>query len=88
LGSFSVGSCFDVLLSVSFLGEGESEDSDDVSVVGLAVDSRLDETLPLADHRAESVSGDVQSVEGSLSVLAVNIIDDQLHLSPRKKEKT
>jgi len=69
---------------VSFLGEGESEDSDDVSVVGLAVDSRLDETLPLADHRAESVSGDVQSVEGSLSVLAINIINNQLHLSPRK----
>jgi hypothetical protein len=82
LRSLGIRSCFDVFLSVSSLGEGESEDSDNVTVIGLAIDSRLNEGLPLSDHGAESVSGDIESVEGGLSVSAFDFINYELHLSP------
>jgi hypothetical protein len=59
LRGLGVSSCLDVLLSVGSLGEGQSEDSNNVAVVGLAVDSRLNESLPFADHRAESITSNV-----------------------------
>lgn len=40
------------LLTRSLLGESKSEDSNDVTVVGLAVNSSFNEGLPLSDHRA------------------------------------
>jgi len=59
LRGLGISSCLDVFLSVGSLGESQSEDSNNVAVVGLAVDSRLNESLPLADHRAESITSNV-----------------------------
>lgn len=40
------------LLTRGLLGESKSENSDNVTVVGLAVNSSFNESLPLSDHRA------------------------------------
>jgi len=40
------------LLTRSLLGESKSENSDNVTVVGLAINSSFNEGLPLSDHRA------------------------------------
>jgi len=59
LRGLGISSSLDVFLAMGSLGECQSEDSNNVAVVSLAVDSRLNEGLPLADHRAESITSNV-----------------------------
>jgi hypothetical protein len=59
LRGLGISSSLDVLLAMGSLGECQSEDSNNVAIVSLAVDSRFNESLPLADHRAESITSNV-----------------------------
>jgi hypothetical protein len=63
------------------LGERNSEQADEVVIGGLDGDVGLDESLPLADQRAELVGGEVETVEVGQAVLALNLVDSQLDLA-------
>jgi len=47
----------------SSFGEGNGENSENISVVGLNIINSFNGSLPLSKHRANSVSSDVHSVE-------------------------
>ena len=80
VGSLGVAGCFN--LSLSFLGESNAEHSDDVSVGGLSLNESLNKSVPLLDHGAGLVSGDVHAVEVGVAVKALDLIDLELELSP------
>ena len=80
VGSLGVAGSFD--LSGSLLGESNAEHSDEVSIVGFGLDVSLDERVPLFDHGASLVSGDVHTVEVGVAVKSLDLIDLELKLSP------
>lgn len=63
------------------LGEGNGEEAEEVVVGGLDGDVGLNESLPLADKRAELVGGEVETVEVGQAVLALDLIDTELDLA-------
>ena len=67
-------------LTGSALGEGQEEHTEGVSIRGLDIDGGLDQGVPLADKRAELVSGQVHSVERGEAVGALDVLDLELHL--------
>jgi hypothetical protein len=81
VGGFSITGSFD--LSRSFLGESDAERADDVSVGGLSLDKSLNETVPLLDHRASLVTGDIHTVEVSVAVETLDLINLELEYTPR-----
>lgn len=70
-------------LSVGSLGEGQAENSQNVSIGGLGLHESLDEGVPLLDHRARLVSGDVHAIEVGVAVETFHLIALELQLSPR-----
>jgi hypothetical protein len=78
----SLGKAGSLNLSWCFLGESNAEHSDDVSIGGLRLDVALNESVPLLDHGASLVSGDVHTVEVGVAVEALDLIDLELELSP------
>ena len=78
LRTFGVGSFLDLLADP--LGESKTEHSEKISVSGFDIDVSLDQSLPLSDERAELVSGQVHTVEVGVTVLALDILADQLEL--------
>lgn len=80
MGSLSITGSFD--LARSFLGESDAERADDVSVGGLSLDKSLNETVPLLDHRASLVTGDIHTVEVSVAVETLDLIDLELEYTP------
>jgi hypothetical protein len=63
------------------LSERDAEETEKVIVGGLDDGVRLDESLPLADEGAKLVGGEVQAVEVGQAVLALHLIDSELHLA-------
>ena len=51
-----------------------------VAIGGLDVAVGLDERLPLLHHGPQLVGGEVHAVEGGQTVLALDILNDQLEL--------
>ena len=80
VGSLSVAGGLN--LSWCFLGESNAEHSDEVSIVGFGLDVSLDERVPLFDHGASLVSGDVHTVEVGVAVKSLDLIDLELKLPP------
>ena len=80
MGSLSVAGGLN--LSWCFLGESNAEHSDDVSIEGLGLNVALNKGVPLLDHGASLVSGDVHTVEVGVAVESLNLIDLELKLSP------
>jgi len=80
MGSLGVASGLD--LSGGLLGEADAEHSDNVSVGGLGLHESLDKSVPLLDHGASFVSGDVHAVEVGVAIKALNLINLELKLSP------
>ena len=78
----SLGKAGSLNLSWCFLGESNAEHSDDVSIGGLRLDVALNESVPLLDHGASLVSGDVHTVEVGVAVKSLDLIDLELKLSP------
>ena len=80
VGSFSIAGSLN--LSWCFLGESNAEHSDDVSIGGLGLDESLNKSVPLSDHGASLISGDVHTMEVSVAVKSLNLINLELELSP------
>ena len=79
LSRLGVGSLLDLLTVLS--GEGDGEQSDEVSVGGSDVQVGLDQGLPLSDQGSELVRGQGHAVERGKAVLALDVLDPQLDLS-------
>lgn len=80
MGSLSVAGGFN--LSWCFLGESNAEHSDDVSIKGLGLNVALNKRVPLSDHGASLISGNVHTVEVSVAVKSLDLINLELELSP------
>ena len=80
MGSLSVAGGLN--LSWCFLGESNAEHSDEVSIVGFGLDVSLDERVPLFDHGASLISGNVHTVEVGVAVKSLDLIDLELKLPP------
>jgi len=80
VGSLGVASGLDLLLSL--LGEGDAEHSEDVAIEGLGLNEGLDEGVPLLDHGASVISGDVHTVEVGVAVEILDLLNLELKLSP------
>jgi hypothetical protein len=80
VGSLGVASGLDLLLSL--LGEGDAEHTEDVAIEGLSLDEGLDEGVPLLDHGATVISGDVHAVEVGVAVKVLDFLDLESELSP------
>ena len=52
-----------------------------VAVGGLDLDVSLDESLPLADQRAQLVAGHIHAVEVGQDTLALDVLSDELHVA-------
>lgn len=81
VGALGVAGCLD--LSLSSLGESNGEKSDNETISGLGLDGSLDEGVPLLDHGASLISGDVHTIELSVAVKALDFLNLELELSER-----
>lgn len=81
LGGCGVGGLLDLVWAA--LGEGNSEEAEQVVVGGLDGDVGLDQRLPLAHERAQLVRGEVQAVEVGQAVLALDLVHAELDLAER-----
>jgi hypothetical protein len=79
LGRGGVGGLLDLVRPAA--GEGDGEEAKEVVVGGLDGDVGLNQSLPLADERAQLVGGEVESVEVGQAVLALDLVDPQLDLA-------
>ena len=73
-------SCLNLFLGS--LGEGNGEESEDESVLGLGLNACLDEGVPLLDHGAGFISSDVHTIEVGIAVEALDFLNLELELSP------
>ena len=69
-------------MSWCFLGESNAEHSDNVSIEGLGLNVALNKRVPLSDHGASLISGNVHTVEVSVAVKSLDLINLELKLSP------
>ena len=79
LGALGVAGLLDLLRAA--LGEGDSEEAQQVAVGGLDIDVGFNEALPLLDHGAELVLGIGHAVEVGQAGLALDFIDAQAELT-------
>ena len=80
VGVFGVACSLD--LPLGSLCESDAEESQSVSVGGLGLNECLDEGVPLLDHGASFVTGDVHAVEVGVAIESLDLIDLELELSP------
>jgi len=80
VGSLGEAGCLD--LSLGSLGEGNCEQSKDVPIGGLGLNEGLDKGVPFLDHGAGLVSGNVHTVEVSIAVESLDLVNLELKLSP------
>jgi len=69
-------------LSMCFLSESNAEHSQDVSVGGLCLNECLNKRVPLFDHGASLISGDVHTMEVSEAIKTLDFSNLELELSP------
>jgi hypothetical protein len=69
-------------LSLLSSGEGDNEDSQDISVKGLDFSLDIDSGLPLSKVRAELISGHIQSVEVGQASSSLDFFNAELDFSP------
>ena len=80
VGSLGVAGRLHLLLRL--LGESDAEHADVVAVLRLRLDERLNQRVPLLDHRAPVIPGDVHAVEVGVAVEVLDLLDLELELSP------
>jgi len=68
-------------LVLSLLGEGNGEQTKSVSVGGGDINVSLDEGLPLLNHGAELIGGEVHSVEVGEARASLNVLNSQLDVA-------
>jgi len=69
-------------LSLMASGECDAEHSDEVAVLGLCLNEGFNGGVPLLDESAELVSGDIDAIEVSIAVEALDLLDLYADLSP------
>ena len=69
-------------LLLCLLGEGNAEHSDNISVKGFGLYERFNEWVPLLDHWACLISGDVHTVEVGIAVVTFDFVNLELKSSP------
>jgi len=62
-------------------GESNAEHTHDVTIKSLHINVSLDERLPLADKRPETIVGEVHAMEISQATTTIDLIYTELHLS-------
>ena len=80
MGGFGIAGSLN--LSMCFLSESNAEHSDNVSVSGLCLNEGLNKGVPLFDHGASLISGNVHSVEVSVAIETLDFGNLELELSP------
>jgi len=80
LWCFGVASGFH--LSWSLLGEANGKHSNDISIHGLSLNKGLNEWVPFLDHMARMISCDVHTMEVSVAIESLDLINLELKLSP------
>lgn len=65
-----------------FSGEGDHEDSEEISILRLDFSDGFDECFSLLDERAEFISGGVDTIERGDCVSSLGLIDNEFDLSP------
>jgi len=68
-------------LIVLLLGEGDTEQTDDVAISGAGVNIGLNDRLLLLDEGAKLVTGHVHAVEVEETVVSLNILNTELDLT-------
>lgn len=81
LGRRSIGGLLDLVRAA--LGKGDGEQADEVVVGRLDGDVGLNESLPLANQRAQLVGCEVESVEVGQAVLALDLVHTEADLAER-----
>lgn len=80
LRSFGITSGLE--LSLSLLGESNSEHSDEIAISGLDINEGLDGTLPFLHNMTNLVSCHVHTIERSQTFLVLNIFNLKLDFPP------
>ena len=80
MGSLGVAGRLHLLLGL--LSEGNAEHADEEAIGSLGLDERLNQRVPLLDHRAPVISGDVHSVEVRVAVEVLDLLDLEPKLPP------
>jgi len=78
----SLGVASGANLAAGSLGETDAEHTEEVAVEGLGLNEGLNGGVPLLDNGAELVASDVHTIEVSVAVEALDLLDLDLHLSP------
>ena len=79
VGSLGVAGSLNLLGGL--LGEANGKNSENVSVVGLSLNEGLNGGVPFLHHGLGLISSDVHSVEVSVAVVSLNLINLELKLS-------
>lgn len=80
MGGLGIASCLHLLLRL--LSESDAEHAHEEAILGLGLDERLNQRVPLLDHRAPVISRDVHAVEVRVAVEVLDLLDLELELSP------
>ena len=62
--------------------ESNAEHSDEVTILSFGLNKGLNESVPLFDQGAESISGDIHAIEVGVAVESLHFFDLYLHLPP------
>jgi len=68
-------------LSLNAAGEGDAEETHEVTVLGLGLSERLNKGVPLLDERAKLVTGDVEAVVVGKAFESLDLLAADLDLS-------
>lgn len=80
MGGFGIAGSLN--LSMCFLSESNAEHSQDVAVGSLCLDESLNKGVPLFDHGASLISGDVHTMEVGIAIETLDFSNLELELSP------
>ena len=80
MGVLGIAGSFDLLSG--FLGEGEGEKSEAVTIGGFALNESLDERMPFFHHGACLISGDIHTIEVGIAVHSFDFVNLEFKLSP------
>ena len=71
------------LLPLNLSGEGDSEHSENVAVVGFDIANCLYHGSPFLDREAKLVSGGVETIERCPCIFSSNLINNKLNFPPK-----
>lgn len=79
LGTLGVTSLLDLLWAT--LGEGDAEETEEISIRGLDIDKAFNQRLPFLDHGTELVLGQGHAVEIGQTDLSLDFVNTETELA-------